>query len=142
MIKKLNCILLVDDNESDNYIHKRIIQIAGIADHIEIAEHGQEAIDLLNANKCEKPDCSVSHPDLIFLDINMPVMNGWEFLEEYRQFADFQKGEVVIKMLTTSLNPSDITKTQQVLGDDCLLFKPLTLEIINAIMQKHFPGYL
>jgi CheY-like chemotaxis protein len=143
MKKKLNCVLLVDDNDSDNYIHRRVIEQAGITDHIEIAENGQEAIELLAAQgRCGKSESSSSQPDLIFLDINMPVMNGWEFLEEYRKLEEVQKGNVLFIMLITSLNPSDVIKTEKVLGGDSFLYKPLTIKVLEDIMQKHFPEYL
>jgi len=142
MNKKLNCILLVDDNDSDNFIHKRVIEKAGIANCIEIALNGKEALEfLVTKGKCGKPDSSYSQPDLIFLDINMPVMNGWEFLEAYQKLDDIQKGKVVIVMLTTSLNPNDMAMAEKNLGSGCFQYKPLTPEALSGIMQKHFPEY-
>ena len=85
---------------------------------------------------------SAFSPDVVFLDINMPVMDGWQFLEEYDKLEDVQKGKVVVIMLTTSLNPADIAKTKKRFGNDSFKYKPLTLEMINEIMQKHFPQYL
>jgi CheY-like chemotaxis protein len=143
MKKKLSCVLLVDDNDSDNFIHKRVIEQAGITDLIRIALNGQEAIDFLKTQwDMEKQESSFPRPPLIFLDINMPVMNGWEFLEEYQKLDDVHKGKVVIMMLSASLNQADITKTVKTLGIDCFLYKPLTLEMLGEIMHKHFQEYL
>jgi CheY-like chemotaxis protein len=143
MKKKLNCVLLVDDNESDNFIHKRVVEKAGIADHIVIALNGQEALDFLTTRKdTEHSASSYSQPELIFLDINMPVMDGWEFLEEYKKLEEFQKGRVVFIMLTTSCNPADKTRAEMIIGHDCFQFKPLTIRMINEILQKYFPDYL
>lgn len=143
MKKKLNCVLLVDDSESDNYIHKKVIEKAGITDFIRIALNGEEAIDFLTTNSTlrqkENTDC---RPSLIFLDINMPVMNGWEFLEAYRQLDEDQKCQVVIIMLTASVNSADKARTEKMLGSGCYIYKPLTLECLGEIMQKHFPEYL
>jgi len=142
MKKKLNCVLLVDDNESDNFLHKWIIEKAGITDHIGIAENGIEALDFLTSKwRCGQPESSYCQPELILLDINMPVMDGWQFLEEYDKLEDVQKGKVVVIMLTTSLNPADIAKTKKRFGNDSFKYKPLTLEMINEIMQKHFPEF-
>jgi CheY-like chemotaxis protein len=142
MQKKLNCVLLVDDNDSDNFIHKRVIEKAGIADLISIAQNGQEAIDFLKRSSAlgqqEHAGC---HPILIFLDINMPVMNGWEFLEEYRKLDEDQTSHVVIIMLSASVNSADKARTEKILGDGCFIYKPLTLERLREIMQKHFPEY-
>ena len=143
MKRKLNCVLLVDDNESDNFIHKRILEKAGIAHHVEIAMNGQEALDFLTTRlKGDLSDKANYKPELIFLDINMPVMDGWEFLEEYNKLEDAQKGRVVFIMLTTSCNPADRAKAEMIIGHDCFQYKPLTMKMINDILQKSFPDYL
>ena len=143
MKKKLNCILLVDDNESDNFLHKMTIQKADITDHIEIAENGEEALDFLTS-KCGfgQAESSSCQPELILLDINMPVMDGWQFLEEYNRLEKDQKMKIVIIILTTSFNPDYISRAQRILGNECLKYKPLTLEMINEIKQKRFSEYL
>ena len=140
MNKKLNCVLFVDDNEPDNYIHKKVIERAGVTDCIEIAMNGKEAIDYLTTSwplrHKEKTD---SQTALIFLDINMPVMNGWEFLEEYGKLDEDQKDNVVIIMLSASQNYADIARAEKILGKDCYVYKPLTLESLREVIQKHFP---
>ncbi len=142
-MKKLNCILLVDDNDSDNFIHKRIIEKSGIANHTEIAMNGKEALDfLISQGKAGLSERQNKHPDLIFLDINMPVMDGWEFLEEYHQLDDSLKGKVIFIMLTTSLNPADKTRAESMIDSGCFQFKPLTTEMINEIMLRNFPDHL
>ena len=136
MKKKLNCVLLVDDNEADNYLHTLVLKESSITDNIEIAMDGEEALDFLTSRGKDLP------PDLIFLDINMPVMDGWTFLEEYEKLDEILKSKVVIVMLTTSVNPSDKNRMEQWNGSVDFLNKPLTLEMIDEIMQKYFPEYL
>ena len=143
MKKKLNCVMLVDDNESDNFLHKRVIERSGITDQIVIVMNGQEALDfLISKNGCGKPENQYCQPELIFLDINMPVMDGWEFLDEYHKLEESQKGKVVITMLTTSINPTDKKKAEKLIESDCFQYKPLTLEMIDKILKKHFPDHL
>jgi CheY-like chemotaxis protein len=143
MNKKLNCVLLVDDNDSDNYIHKRVIAQSGITDFIGIAENGKEALEFLTTKRsAEHSGEDFPRPELIFVDINMPIMNGWEFLAEYQKLDDIQKGHLLIIMLTTSLSTSDVTKTEKMLGRDCFLYKPLTSEMLDDILRKYFPEYL
>src|ERR1700741_4670028 len=98
MKKKLECILLVDDDHEDNFFHKLVIERMDITKKIEVAKNGIEALEYLKA------DHHVI-PELIFLDINMPKMNGWEFLEEYQHLSPERKARITIMMLTTSANP-------------------------------------
>lgn len=131
MKKKLNCVMLIDDNEDDNFFHKIVLKETGITEHIKVAESGFEALDfLVNENKI---------PELIFLDINMPKMNGWEFLEEYRKLNEEQKARVVIIMLTTSLNPTDRKKAFSIPEVNGFETKPLSPETLNEIVERHFP---
>ena len=79
-----------------------------------------------------------THPDLIFVDINMPRMNGWEFLEEYNKLADQFKSQAIVVMLTTSGNPDDKAKAKlsKVISD--FITKPLTKEILEGIVKQYF----
>jgi CheY-like chemotaxis protein len=121
--------MLVDDSEMDNYYHSEIIRRTGITEEIRIAENGSEALDMLE---------SKSPPELIFLDINMPGMNGWEFLEEYRKLDDVQKAKIVVIMLSTSLNPADRKHAEQIPEITEYRTKPLTKEGLLEIYDKYF----
>ena len=91
------------------------------------------------------------------VDMGVSVAQAWEttgtpgdcvkiginsILEEYQKLEEGQKGKVVVMMLTTSVNPADKAKTEKTLGSDCFKFKPLTLDMVNEIMKRHFPDYL
>ena len=134
MKKQLNCVLLIDDNEDDNFYHKIILHESGIARHVEIAETAYEALDFLKKTQIL--------PELIFLDINMPRMNGWEFLDRYRKL-EFDKGHQrsVIIMLTTSLNPADEKKAASIEEVSSFESKPLTHEMIQKIVDAYFPDH-
>src|SRR3984957_13115620 len=121
MNKKLNCIMLIDDSPDDNFFHKREIKKADIATTIITESSGEEALAYLKSN--QEP-----HSDLIFLDINMPGMNGWEFLEEYSLLDDVLKSRATIIMLSTSDNPGDIAKAKQWSFVADYITKPLTKE--------------
>ena len=126
--------MLVDDNPDDNFFHERIIKKSGAATVVITKESGMEALEYLKLQRYEK----ISHPELIFLDINMPGMNGWEFIEEYNKLDKDQQGEHVIVMLTTSKNPDDKTQseTHQIVTD--FKSKPLTKEILEEIINSYF----
>jgi CheY-like chemotaxis protein len=128
---KLDCILLVDDNHADNCYHKIVINDMNITKRIEVALDGEEALKLLDQKK-ENP------PELIFLDINMPKVNGWEFLEAYQSLPDKRKAKTVIIMLSTSDNPKDLERTKQIKEVGGYKIKPLTVEMMEGILKQHF----
>ncbi|RDC58769.1 response regulator [Adhaeribacter pallidiroseus] len=129
---KITCALLVDDDTTANFLNKRLFQKLDVAEKLLVALNGLEALQLLQAN-CPGPEC----PQLILLDINMPVMDGFEFLKAYEQLELAQRQSVVIIMLTTSLNPNDVEKVEraQITG---LLNKPLTEAALRRILDEHF----
>ncbi|HEX8426379.1 response regulator [Hymenobacter sp.] len=131
----LSSVLLVDDDTTTNYLNQRRLLKAAITDTVLVAGNGQEALDLLHTH-CDLPT-SPTCPALILLDMKMPIMNGFEFLQAYAQRPRHQDPPVVIIMLTTSLNPDDVTKMQN-LPIAGYLTKPLTTEKIQQLMAEHF----
>lgn len=136
-MKKINCILLIDDSDSDNEFHTLIIRKAEICNHIRIAEDGVHGLSYIKKAAEPGNDELYPKPDLIFLDINMPRMNGFEFLEAYHKLEEPLRESIVIAMLTTSLNPEDHTKA---LDSGVIDFanKPLTKALLERILDKFF----
>jgi CheY-like chemotaxis protein len=126
--------MLVDDNKDDNFYHERVIRKADMANIVISKESGMEALIYLK----EQKDNKIAHPDLIFLDINMPGMDGWEFLEEYDKLDKEQQCHIVVVMLTTSQNPDDKAKakTKNIISD--FKTKPLTREMLTEIIDEYF----
>ncbi|GAA5039332.1 response regulator [Marivirga lumbricoides] len=138
MKKKLNCILFIDDDEAVNFLHQHYVEEAQIAEKTVTKQNGKEAIDFLSAaveGKYEKPD-------LIFLDINMPVMSGWEFIKEYNELPAEAKGKIVLFMLTTSLNPEDRVRAEREASINGFETKPLDAELLKDIMKEYFPDHV
>jgi CheY-like chemotaxis protein len=143
MKKKLNCVLLIDDDSPTNYFNEMIIDDVGIAEKIQVTQSGQEALEYLtNQGKYSDKGSVYPQPDLIFLDINMPVMNGWEFLEEYKKLPDDRKGKIVVVMLTASPNPDDEVKADSIPEVKDFKNKPLTPIIIDEVLRENFPDYI
>ena len=130
---QLSSILLVDDDTTTNFLNQALIIRAGVAAQILVAENGLEALQLLH-RAC--PPDSQQRPALILLDVNMPVMNGFEFLEAYARLPAFQQQTIVIVMLTTSLLPRDLERVRQ-LPVAGVLDKPLTKEKLLRVVAQY-----
>lgn len=134
---------MVDDDEGTNFLNRMMIEKAEVAEHIQTVYNGKEAIEYLtNSGKYIKNDNSFPQPMLILLDINMPVMDGWEFMEAYHRLDKNQKGKIIIVMLTTSFNPDDRSRSEQFSEISGFRNKPLSIEMVQEIMKKYFPEYL
>jgi CheY-like chemotaxis protein len=134
MKKELKAIMLVDDDQNDNFFHER--EIKKINPSITVIEKttGLDGLEYLKSNKKNKE----LMPDLIFLDINMPVIDGWDFLEKYKQLDKALQDLVIIIMLSTSGYPEDI---ERALSYSCVsdyIIKPLTKEKLEGIIKRYF----
>lgn len=132
----ISATLLVDDDETTNYLNQTLLRRMAITDTVLVATNGQEALDLLHTH-CA-PAASPTCPALILLDMKMPRMSGIEFLQAYTQRPPSDNPAVVIIMLTTSLNPTDVASMEN-LPIAGYLTKPLTREKVDRILQEHFP---
>ena len=133
MNNRVHCIMLIDDNKDDNFFHERVIKKSNAADIVIAKQSGLEALNYLKSLDTSEN----TPPNLIFLDINMPGMNGWEFVEEFKKLEkQFQETMLVI-MLTTSDNPDDKAraKTQGLLAG--FKTKPLTKEMLEDILKEY-----
>jgi CheY-like chemotaxis protein len=137
-MEKVKCILLVDDNSGDNYYNEYIIAETGACNHIKIALNGIQALDYLKKSREANDPEDSPIPDLIFLDINMPKMNGFEFLKEYEMQDDNMKSGVKIIMLTSSPNPDDRKKALAFKDISDYYVKPLSIEVLEDIINKYF----
>ena len=134
-MKRLKRVLLIDDYEADNFMHEMLFEEMGCADEIVVKLNGREALDYLTTPQ----QGQLPRPDLICLDINMPVMNGWEFIEAYDALDEDMRGGVVLMMLTTSLNPDDRARAEQRGCIADFVSKPLTRDSLANLLSKHFP---
>jgi CheY-like chemotaxis protein len=126
-------ILVIDDNPTDRYIAKRMAEKHHFAEEIVLQESALEALEYLRSLE------DVSHllPEFIFLDINMPGMNGYEFLEEYSKLSETIKTNCIIMMITTSIHPDDLKRAENNPSVIRFLNKPLDKEKFELIEQEY-----
>jgi len=134
MRNKLKTVLLIDDSDYDNLFHERVIRKSELVENVIIKTSGKEALDYLIENQKQ----SKENPDIIFLDINMPGMNGWEFLEQYQKLEESGKSKVVLIMLTSSDNPNDIAKSKEYPEITDYKIKPLSSPVLEEVIERYF----
>jgi CheY-like chemotaxis protein len=132
-MKKIRTVLLVDDDSINNFINERLIKKCKISEEVVVMLNGHDAILYLKENLKREEAC----PELILLDINMPVMDGFEFLAAFQKLNFANKSEVDIIMLTTSSNPNDIERLSNAMISG-YLNKPLTEGMLIGVMEKKF----
>ncbi|NOS56543.1 MAG: response regulator [Cyclobacteriaceae bacterium] len=128
---KYKTIMLIDDNEIDNLINQKMIEAASITENIYTHTGAKSAIEFLkNMEKMEVADKVL--PDIIFLDIDMPLMDGFQFLDEFEKLTPATKAKCKIIMLTSSINPQDFSRSKKYTNVRLYLNKPISHEsIIN-----------
>jgi CheY-like chemotaxis protein len=131
MTPKLSCILLIDDDKLTNFINERIIVNSGIGCKVLTALNGMEAMSVIR--DLQKTNNKI--PELIFLDLNMPVMDGFEFLSKLLEETKVLKAHPNIVVLTTSTHPLDIERIQSISNIE-FLTKPLTKEKFKILSDK------
>lgn len=140
MNKKLNCILLIDDDEASNFLTKILLDEACIAEHIKTKQTAKAALHYIkDSAQLNGHLNTLPYPSLIFLDINMPAIDGWEFIEQYAALLKELPSKIVIVMLSTSLNPDDRSRALSIPEIDLFAIKPLTPEILQSVITDFFP---
>lgn len=132
MNEKLNTVLLLDDNGATNIIHEKFITKANCAEKVVKFKSGAKALQYLKSEDNESPN-------LIFVDILMPIMNGWEFLEEFVKMEPSDKKKSIIVLLSTSLSSTDREKANNIKIIDEVRLKPLTVKAVQEIVADYFP---
>lgn len=124
-------VMLVDDSEADNFINAKILELSKFTENIVTKTSGKSALEYLQEHK-NNPE---NLPDVIFLDINMPVVNGYVFLYEYDKFPASIKDRCQIVILSSSQNPSDISRMITNSHVVRYVAKPLNLDIVQELRE-------
>ena len=125
---KNKVVMLVDDDNVDNFINKKVILNSKFTDNVFVHTNANSALEFLKNIEALKNDVISLLPSHVFLDINMPVSDGFYFLEEFNKLPAEITAEVKIVMLTSSLNPNDEVKSGSYKNVTSFLSKPLTVD--------------
>ncbi len=133
-MKKLEKILLVDDDKANNYINEQLLKELDISKQIHVATSGYKALQYVLEN-CESVHKTC--PELIIFDHYMPIMNGMEFIKELHKIDFINKHEVIFILLGIHSKPEDIQEFKR-LGVQEFTSKPLSKEVLLDAYQEYF----
>ncbi|MEO5910655.1 MAG: response regulator [Pelobium sp.] len=125
-------VLIIDDDDINNFIASKLLDKIPPKATVKVCVNGLEGINYMKSVLGNEEVI----PDIIFLDINMPLMNGWEFLEEFENIKDQIKKRVVINMLSSSVYNDDIVKAETFTTVNKFISKPLTVDKIQELYNS------
>ncbi len=128
---KLNSSCIIDDDDIFIYGTKKIMKRIDFCDEILVFNNGQEAIDGLKLLVAQNKKL----PNVIFLDINMPIMDGWEFLEDFIKIPNNNRDHVTIYIISSSIDPMDIQKVQMYGLVNNYILKPIRIEDLEKVLN-------
>lgn len=126
--------MLIDDNEIDNLINQKMIEAANIAEHIYTHTGARSAIEFLRNMEQLKDVATSVLPEVIFLDIDMPLMDGFQFLEEFEKLSKETINKCKVVMLTSSINPQDLNKSKEYAYVKKYINKPLSQDTLENLV--------
>jgi CheY-like chemotaxis protein len=132
MIRKRPLIAIVDDDIIFQFTLTRVINHNKQAERIITFSDGEKVIQYLTDNKKNIENI----PDIIFLDVNMPIMDGWQFMEEYATIKADIKKKVNIFLWSSSINPIDINRANEISEISDYIIKPIKLEDVKIFFEK------
>lgn len=133
-MENLNSVLLIDDDEITNIISHKLLKSLNICANVQSFSNAIDALSYINDYSTRNGKHS---PELILLDINMPLMNGIEFLKSWDKLNFANKEKVVIVVLATGYDGDDIAKARK-FGVNDFLLKPLTRDGLQEILNKYY----
>lgn len=120
-------IILIDDSDADNVFHEIMIRRAGFTGEVLIFDHGEAALNFLRNDPLQRPTC-------IFLDINMPVLDGFEVAQQATRLLE-GKPATVLLMLTSSDAPQDRQRAAELPVIQGYVTKPLTADVVRQMLR-------
>ena len=132
-MKPIDITCIIDDDPFYTEMLKRIIGIKRFSEQVLVFENGKEALDFFQNTIDEKDESKL--PRLLLLDINMPEMDGWEFLDAFKAFKDKYQKEIIIYLVSSSINPKDIVRAKEIELVTDYFVKPISISQLERIFQ-------
>lgn len=126
-------VCLIDDDNIYQFTARKIIESTGLAGEIKSFYNGKEAIDFFTSEAGHNPE---SLPDVIFLDINMPIMNGWEFLDEYTGLHTSFPKHIVVYVVSSSIDDNDMRKSRGYQSVTDYIVKPVNRSTYQELLEN------
>lgn len=130
---KLSCI--IDDDDVYINLVKKIINIKNLSENLLVFKNGKEALDYFKAIITNIDEAAF--PEIILLDLNMPVMDGWNFLKEFTQIKSAIKNKTTLYIVSSSINPDDMAKSKEFTDVSDYLVKPINMDDFEAIFYSN-----
>ena len=129
-MNKVQTCCIIDDDPIFVYGTKRIIKEVDFATSILVYSNGQEALDGLTKLCMSREPL----PEVIFLDLNMPILNGWEFLDEFKNCKSKRSKKIIIYIISSSVDPRDLERVKNYEQVDTYILKPITPDDLAKIL--------
>lgn len=129
-MEKVQRLTIIDDNELFVFLTKKIIALSEVVDDVSVFDNGLDALEFFKTNI----DNPAELPEIVFLDLSMPIMDGWQFLERYVDLPKEKTQKVKIYIITSSISPDDIERAHSINAVTEFLVKPLTKEKIRELV--------
>lgn len=130
-MKKIEIIALIDDDPAFVFITEKIIEKTNHFKEVKVFDNGLNALNYLKENL----NNDTHLPNIIFLDLSMPVMDGWQFLDEYALLEIKNKSKITVYICSSSISPYDITRAKSISEVTDFIIKPITKEKLTEIVS-------
>lgn len=131
-MNKIKSLTLIDDDDVFVFLTRKVIEETNLVDLIKVFENGLDAINYLKEN-IDDPE---SLSEIIFLDLSMPIMNGWQFLEEFTQLNPKIGKKITIYICSSSISPDDVNKAKSINEVTDYIIKPITKDKLIEVLKK------
>lgn len=132
-MKSVEIIALIDDDETFIYISKRLLKGIDNIKQIEVFNNGLDALNYIKSNS-KNPELL---PEIIFLDLSMPIMDGWQFLEEFINLNPTDLKKIIIYICSSSISPHDINRAKSISAVTDYIIKPLCKEDFGRLINEY-----